>query len=66
MQTGCGLTLAATSEGFAMAIKKLDDGRFEVDIRPCGREGRRTRRRFDRKTEAIAFERYVMVNANKK
>lgn len=49
-----------------MAIKKLDDGRFEVDIRPCGREGRRIRRRFDRKTEAVAFERYVMVNANKK
>lgn len=49
-----------------MAIKKLDDGRFEVDIRPCGREGRRIRKRFDRKAEAIAFERYVMVNANKK
>ncbi|CNB90884.1 integrase [Yersinia ruckeri] len=49
-----------------MAIKKLDDGRYEVDIRPCGREGRRIRKRFDRKTEAIAFERYVIVNASRK
>lgn len=49
-----------------MAIKKLDDGRYEVDIRPCGREGRRIRKKFDRKAEAVAFERYVMANATKK
>jgi len=49
-----------------MSIKKLDDGRYEVDIRPAGREGRRIRRKFDRKTEAIAFERYTLANATQK
>ncbi|HEY1843674.1 MAG TPA: tyrosine-type recombinase/integrase [Buttiauxella sp.] len=47
-----------------MTIKKLDDGRYEVDIRPRGREGRRIRRKFERKAEAIAFERYTLANAN--
>ena len=38
-----------------MAIKKLDDGRYEVDIRPTGRNGKRIRRKFDKKSEAVAF-----------
>ena len=41
-----------------MAIKKLDDGRYEVDIRPTGRNGKRIRRKFDKKSEAVAFEKY--------
>lgn len=49
-----------------MTIKKLDDGRYEVDMRPVGRAGRRIRRKFDRKNEAIAFERYVNANAKQK
>ena len=49
-----------------MAIKKLDDGRYKVDIRLGGREGRRIRKSFDRKAEALAYERYVLANANKK
>lgn len=49
-----------------MSIKKLDDGRYEVDIRPRGREGRRIRRKFERKAEAVAFERYTLANANTK
>ncbi len=49
-----------------MSIKKLDDGRYEVDIRPRGREGRRIRRKFDRKAEALAFERYTLANAQTK
>ncbi|WP_081893210.1 MULTISPECIES: tyrosine-type recombinase/integrase [unclassified Serratia (in: enterobacteria)] len=49
-----------------MSIKKLDDGRYKVDIRLGGREGRRIRKWFDRKTEAIAFERYALSNTNKK
>ncbi len=49
-----------------MSIKRLDDGRYEVDIRPRGREGRRIRRKFDRKAEALAFERYTLANANTK
>lgn len=36
-----------------MTIKKLDDGRYEVDIRPAGRNGKRIRRKFDKKSEAV-------------
>lgn len=32
-----------------MSIKKLDDGRYEVDVRPQGSEGKRIRRKFDSK-----------------
>lgn len=46
-----------------MSIKKLDDGRYEVDLRPRGSAGRRIRRKFGRKAEAIAFERYALANA---
>ncbi|MGC9587145.1 UNVERIFIED_CONTAM: hypothetical protein PVV62_25110, partial [Salmonella enterica subsp. enterica serovar Rissen] len=49
-----------------MAIKKLDDGRYEVDIRPRGRDGKRIRRKFERKAEALAFERYTIANASQK
>ncbi|MNG64329.1 Tyrosine recombinase XerD [compost metagenome] len=49
-----------------MSINKLDDGRYKVDIRLGGREGRRIRKSFDRKAEAIAFERYALANAEKK
>ncbi len=45
-----------------MAIKKLDDGRYEVDIRPTGRNGKRIRRKFDKKSEAVAFEKYTLYN----
>lgn len=46
-----------------MAIKKLNDGRYEVDIRPNGSKGARLRRIFARKSEALTFERYAIVNA---
>ncbi|HHQ6589249.1 tyrosine-type recombinase/integrase [Serratia fonticola] len=49
-----------------MAIKKLEDGRYEVDIRPNGRNGKRIRRRFDKKHEAQAFEKYTLVNYHDK
>ncbi len=49
------------SQGFLMAIKKLDDGRYEVDIRPTGRNGKRIRRKFDKKSEAVAFEEIHVV-----
>jgi len=48
-----------------MSITKLDDGRYRVDIRPAGRNGRRVRKIFDRKAEASAFEKYTLVNAQK-
>lgn len=35
-------------EGFAMSIKKLEDGRYLLDIRPNGRKGKRVRKVFDK------------------
>lgn len=49
-----------------MTIKKLDDGRYEVDIRPSGRNGKRIRRKFDKKSEAIAFEKHTQYNHHNK
>lgn len=46
-----------------MPIKKLDDGRYLVDIRPRGRNGKRIRRKFNKKAEAVAFERYTQAHA---
>ncbi|EGX3935501.1 integrase, partial [Salmonella enterica] len=43
-----------------MAVKKLEDGRYEVDVRPRGRDGKRVRRKFDRKADAHAYERDVI------
>ncbi|EIY1343145.1 MULTISPECIES: phage integrase [Enterobacter] len=44
-----------------MSVKKLEDGRYEVDVRPRGRDGKRIRRKFDRKAEAHAFERSIIA-----
>lgn len=60
-----GRSQSVTSEGLLMAIKKLNDGRYEVDIRPNGKDGQRVRRIFDRKIEATNFEKYTIVNAKK-
>ncbi|CTU56691.1 tyrosine-type recombinase/integrase [Escherichia coli] len=49
-----------------MTIKKLDDGRYEVDIRPAGRNGKRIRRKFDKKSEAVAFEKHTQYNHHDK
>ncbi|HCQ7784189.1 TPA: tyrosine-type recombinase/integrase [Klebsiella pneumoniae] len=49
-----------------MSIKKLDDGRYEVDIRPSGRNGKRIRRKFDKKSEAVAFEKHTQYNHHNK
>lgn len=49
-----------------MSIKKLEDGRYEVDVRPAGRNGKRIRRKFNKKHEAIAFERYTLATFNEK
>ncbi|OWF73303.1 integrase [Yersinia frederiksenii] len=49
-----------------MSIKKLDDGQYAVDIRPAGRNGKRIRRTFSKKHEAVAFEKYVVVNYHEK
>jgi integrase len=49
-----------------MSIKKLDDGRYEVDVRPQGSGGKRIRRKFDTKGEAQIFERYTIANYHNK
>ncbi|WP_421180052.1 phage integrase [Aeromonas enteropelogenes] len=49
-----------------MSIKKLDDGQYQVDVRPTGRNGKRIRRRFAKKHEAIAFVRHTLATQNDK
>lgn len=49
-----------------MSIKKLEDGRYEVDTRPRGSEGKRIRRKFNTKGEAQIFERHILVNYHNK
>lgn len=49
-----------------MSIKKLDDGQYQVDVRPAGRNGKRIRRKFAKKHEAIAFERHILATQHKK
>ncbi|RAP70728.1 putative int protein [Candidatus Erwinia dacicola] len=44
-----------------MAVKKLEDGRYEVDVRPRGRNGKHIRKKFDRKGDAHAYERSVIA-----
>lgn len=44
-----------------MSVKKLEDGYYEVDVRPRGRDGKRIRRKFERKAEAHAYERSIIA-----
>lgn len=43
-----------------MSIKKLADGQFAVDVRPAGTDGKRFRRKFKTKSEAVLYERHVL------
>ena len=47
-----------------MSIKPTDDGQWMVDIRPTGRTGQRYRKKFQRKSEAKAYELWVMSRAS--
>ncbi|EON3583049.1 tyrosine-type recombinase/integrase [Escherichia coli] len=49
-----------------MAIRKLDDGRYELDTRTGGRGSKRVRRIFHRKADAVAFERYMLGKIERK
>ncbi|EBD6540660.1 integrase [Salmonella enterica] len=49
-----------------MAIRKLDDGRYLLDIRPRGVEGKRIRKIFPLRQKAQEFEKYALLNANNK
>lgn len=49
-----------------MSIKALNGGRYKVDLRPQGAAGRRIQRVFDKKADAVAFEKYVLGNSHNK
>ncbi|KJY81203.1 phage integrase [Vibrio nigripulchritudo] len=48
-----------------MTIKK-DGSKWLVDIRPSGRSGKRFRRKFDTKSEALAYEKHVLATYHNK
>lgn len=54
------LNLALRQEGFFMAVRKLDTGKWICECYPAGRSGRRVRKQFATKGEALAFERHTM------
>lgn len=49
-----------------MSIIKQDDGRYLVDIRPQGRDGKRIRKRFATKSEAQQYERWAVSSFHNK
>ena len=49
-----------------MAVRKLETGRWICECYPAGREGRRVRKQFATKGEALAFERHTMDEASSK
>ena len=49
-----------------MVIRKRDDGRYQVDIRPQGADGKRIRRIFSTKGEASIYERFLLANYHNK
>lgn len=53
-------------EGIFMAVRKLDTGKWICECYPAGRSGRRVRKQFATKGEALAFERHTMDEAGAK
>ncbi|WP_324724142.1 tyrosine-type recombinase/integrase [Lelliottia sp. JS-SCA-14] len=49
-----------------MTISKLPDGRYLVDVRPQGRDGKRLRKRFSTKSEAQQYERWAVASFHNK
>lgn len=45
-----------------MAVKKLPSGKWQAQVFPEGRDGRRVRRLFTTKGEATAFERHLLAD----
>jgi len=43
------------------ALKQLDSGKWQSDIQPGGRSGKRVRKSFKTKAEALAWERHVQA-----
>lgn len=49
-----------------MSIKKLDTGEWLADFRPNGRGGRRYRKKFSAKAEAVRYESYIRSKVTEK
>ncbi|MBP3142256.1 phage integrase [Aliivibrio fischeri] len=52
-----------------MTVRKLDDGKknpWLCDLYPQGRKGKRVRKRFATKGEALAYEKFILVESNDK
>ncbi len=43
-----------------MTIKK-DGDKWLEDVRPTGRDGKRYSKSFDKKSEALAYEKYILA-----
>ncbi|MDG2609762.1 integrase, partial [Vibrio parahaemolyticus] len=48
-----------------MTVRKNDD-KWLVDVRPSGRTGKRFRKKFEKKSEALAYEKHILATANQK
>lgn len=48
-----------------MSVRSMADG-YLVDLRPNGREGRRIRKKFKTKSEALQYERYILATYHNK
>ncbi|THD47003.1 integrase [Enterobacteriaceae bacterium ML5] len=49
-----------------MSVTKTDEGKYLVDIRPQGRNGKRYRKRFPTKSEAQQYERWLLSTQHDK
>lgn len=49
-----------------MSVSKIAEGKYKVDIRPQGRNGRRYRKTFATKAEALSYERWCIAKNNNK
>ncbi len=49
-----------------MAVRKLNTGKWICECYPAGREGKRVRKQFATKGEALAFERFTMEQVDNK
>ncbi|EEN5588741.1 tyrosine-type recombinase/integrase [Salmonella enterica subsp. enterica serovar Mountpleasant] len=45
-----------------MTVRRLDDGRWLVDVRPAGCEGKRIRKKFNTRGKADDYEKYIIQN----
>lgn len=51
---------------FNMAVNKLSNGKWQTQVFPNGSDGRRIRRQFATKGEAVAFERHIKDQVQEK